>query len=336
MAVSLFKAAVMLEIRRRENDEKVLALNVAMYDMMSVMGLYGGSDSTFVNLLTGIYRLQQISNPRHQGPDGQTVEERLHGRMDDIIDSITRCAKVCDSYQKRRIAGANLFYCSSFVDAWTVKILTSSKWEIKFTDLAEQFSEHKSGLQLDLQIHASLTLSAASVTLSTVNDNVAMIMKMVFELMRSPEERELMTFITSKGGADTVIKDEALLSALLSKQKVKKGRAKPARAEPTFTAKDLRKEISKDVEQVLEDNARTFAQKFEAQRLQIEEVKVTVIHESDRVIDAVLAGPHERIKDQVNSFSFYSSDVLTSILLGFVPYLEGNGLWAVGCGHCSC
>ncbi len=117
VAVSLFKAAVMLEIRRHENDEKVLALNVAMYDMMSVMGLYGDNDSTFANPLTGVCRLQQISNPRHQGLDGQTVEERLLGRMDDIIESITRCAKLCDSYQKRRIAGWNLLYSSSFVDA---------------------------------------------------------------------------------------------------------------------------------------------------------------------------------------------------------------------------
>ncbi|KAF9041886.1 hypothetical protein BDZ89DRAFT_1059909 [Hymenopellis radicata] len=270
VAVSLFKAAVMLEIRRRENDDKVLALNLAMYDMMSVMRL-----------------LQQITNARHQGPDGQTVEDRLRRRMVDIIESIKRCAKLCDSYQKRRTA---------------VKILTSFKWEGKFTDLALQFSEHKAGLQFDLQIHASLQLSAANVTLATVNDNVAIIMKMVFTLMRTPEERELMAFITSKGGADKVVKDDALLNALLSKQKVEKGRgdsrAKLGRAEPTLTVKDLREEINKDVEQVLEGNAKTFAEKFEAQRLQIEEVKVTIRHESDRVIDAVLAGPHERIKDQ--------------------------------------
>ncbi|KAF9041891.1 hypothetical protein BDZ89DRAFT_1034712 [Hymenopellis radicata] len=250
LAVSLFKAAVMLEIRRRENNEKVLALNVAMYDMMSVMRL-----------------LQQITNARHQGPDGQTVEERLRRRMGDIIESIKRCAKLCDSYQKQRTA---------------VKILTSFKWEGKFTDLAVQFSEHKAGLQFDLQIHASLQLSAANVTLATVNDNVAIIMKMVFTLMKTPEERELMAFITSKGGADKLVKDDALLNALLSKQKVEKGRgdsrAKLGRAEPTLTVKDLREEINKDVEQVLEGNAKTFAEKFEAQRLQIEEVKVTDLY----------------------------------------------------------
>ncbi len=102
---------------------------------------------------------------------------------------------------------------------------------------------------------------------------------------------------------------EALLSALLRKQKVEKGRgdsrAKPGRAEPTFTVKDLCEEISKDVEQVLKDNKKTFEEKFEAQQRQLEEVKVTVRHESDRVIDAVLAGPHERIKDQVSSCSSF-------------------------------
>jgi hypothetical protein len=35
----------------------------------------------------------------------------------------------------------------------------------------------------------------------------------------------------------------------------------------------------------------------------IEDVKVTVHRESDRVIDAVLGGPHERIVDRVSSNS---------------------------------
>ena len=60
------------------------------------------------------------------------------------------------------------------------------------------------------------------------------------------------------------------------------------------TVTELRKEVSKDVEQVLADN-KFFDQKFEAMKMKVEEVKVEIRHESDRVIDTILAGPHERI-----------------------------------------
>ncbi len=39
VAVSAFKAAITLELNRRENDQKVITLNVAMCDMMQVMVL---------------------------------------------------------------------------------------------------------------------------------------------------------------------------------------------------------------------------------------------------------------------------------------------------------
>lgn len=51
-----------------------------------------------------------------------------------------------------------------------------------------------------------------------------------------------------------------------------------------------------------QENETTFNQKFEAQRLQIEEVKTVVRRESDRIIEAVLAGPHEKIVDKASEF----------------------------------
>ena len=39
VAVSAFKAAITLELNRRENDQKVITLNVTMCDMMQVMTL---------------------------------------------------------------------------------------------------------------------------------------------------------------------------------------------------------------------------------------------------------------------------------------------------------
>ncbi len=40
VAVSLFKAGLTLELTRRENDDKVVALNLTMCDMMQTLTLY--------------------------------------------------------------------------------------------------------------------------------------------------------------------------------------------------------------------------------------------------------------------------------------------------------
>lgn len=39
-AVALFKAGIQLELTRRENDDRVLALNVTMCDMMSILTMW--------------------------------------------------------------------------------------------------------------------------------------------------------------------------------------------------------------------------------------------------------------------------------------------------------
>ncbi|RPD68335.1 hypothetical protein L226DRAFT_346944 [Lentinus tigrinus ALCF2SS1-7] len=284
IAVSIFKAALTLELTRRENDEKVIALNLTMCDMMETLKL-----------------LNQVVNVKEPGPDGLSIEDRLKKRLGSIIDSIKRCAKVCDSYQKRPTA---------------VKFFTSTKWQGKFTQVAQQFADHKAGIQFDLQIHASIGITTANVTLTAMstsftelNENVSKLMEVVFERMRTPEERDLSALVAKEaGGIDAVLKNDKLLEDVLAKQKAGPGKDKDEkgtkkRAVPgqtpdaVLTVTDLRKEVNKDVEQVLADN-KFFDQKFEAMKMQVDEVKVEIRHESDRVIDTILAGPHERIVDR--------------------------------------
>ena len=40
VAVSLFKAGLTLELTRRENDSKVVALNLTMCDMMQTLSMF--------------------------------------------------------------------------------------------------------------------------------------------------------------------------------------------------------------------------------------------------------------------------------------------------------
>ncbi|KAH9847166.1 hypothetical protein C2E23DRAFT_742357 [Lenzites betulinus] len=268
VAVSLFKAALTLELTRRENDDKVLALNATMCDMMSILTL-----------------LKRVATAKVVDPRSISIEDRVMQRMDAVIESIKTCAKVCDSYHKRNL---------------TIKIFTSTKWKAKFTQVAQQFVDHKAGLSLDLQMHASIGIVETNETLSTMSQNVEKVMDMVFELMRSPEERELARFVSSKpGGTDAALKNHTFLAQILAKQRPSKEDSliAPTQSEDILTVESLQKEIERDVDSVMRDN-RFFEQKFEAMRMQLDEVRVTIRHETDRVIDAVLSGPHERIVDK--------------------------------------
>jgi hypothetical protein len=45
--------------------------------------------------------------------DERSIEMCLSRRMDDIIESIKYCAKLCDSYQRRHVAGEHLVFLIS-------------------------------------------------------------------------------------------------------------------------------------------------------------------------------------------------------------------------------
>ena len=103
-AVLLFKAGLTLELTRKENDDKVRALNLTMCDTMEVLSLCV-SGTICVSQMTHISgRLKDIIEPKDPASGTTSIEERLGQRMAAIVESIKECAKVCDSYQRRNIA----------------------------------------------------------------------------------------------------------------------------------------------------------------------------------------------------------------------------------------
>ena len=63
--------------------------------------------------------------------------------------------------------------------------------------------------------------------------------------------------------------------------------------------------MNKDVDTVLEENGKVFDRTFEATEIRLKEMKGTIIRESDRVIESILAGvnkgPQDRIVDRVSA-----------------------------------
>lgn len=200
--------------------------------------------------------------------------------------------------------------CSFHLFRPPVKFFTSLGWQAKFTAVAQQFLEHKGALRDDLQIHTSMGLTVANVTLSTISEdlkkldeNLGGVMALIFERMRSSEEREVASFILSQpGGIEAVLKNVVLLEQVLSIGKSNDGkgvrRQGDIEGDKAMTIAELKQEVTKSVEQVLADN-QYFDHKFAIVQTQVKEVKEVVKHESDRIMTAVLSGPHDRIVDQV-------------------------------------
>ena len=52
-----------------------------------------------------MFSLKRVATPKSQAADKLTIEQRLQGRMNDVVDSIKRCAVLCESYQNRYTVG---------------------------------------------------------------------------------------------------------------------------------------------------------------------------------------------------------------------------------------
>lgn len=261
-------------------------------------------------------RLKKVTTPEERVVGGLTVEQRLSTRMSLIIASIKSCAKLCDSYQRRHVARtypmsshyAPRLNCAPSL----VKFLTSVKWQQRFTDVAQQFVDHQNAIQLDLQMYISIEIANVNETLSTLNKNVTSMMQMVFNRMQSPAERELANFVKSKGGVVTSPDDKLLQEVIKyfqqQQQQQKEGKdRKQNKGSPgsdfPVDLTSFKKELNKEIDDILVANGKVFERAFGAIEISLKEVKGTIVHETDRAIETILAevSPQERIVDSVST-----------------------------------
>ncbi|KAF9530406.1 hypothetical protein CPB83DRAFT_179823 [Crepidotus variabilis] len=281
-AVAVFKAGIQLELTRRENDGRIITLYITMCDMMSTLKLLRKVQNS---------EIDKLGNPE------LSITAQLRSRMVEVVLCIKSCAELCHSYQKRHAA---------------IKYFTSPKWKQRFTDIAEQFVAHQNAIQLELQMHLNIEIIKTNESLAILNKNVNIMMETVFEKMQTSREREIASFVTSKG-YHAGSREDSLLEDVLRNQQPRRtvedqkrmDEKAPAKRNQPDLPKNLdgfKKELNKYVDAVLEDNSETFRREFDAIEARLKEVKSTIIREGDRVIETILAGvgkgPHERIIDK--------------------------------------
>ena len=133
----------------------------------------------------------------------------------------------------------------------------------------------------------------------------------MFEQFVSPEQKQLAATVAANGGVKALRSNDEMLLELErpaskatcapSAEKELAPRAKPGAA--NSNADILRKDIFEDPDAAVARNQTVYFRKFEVQKRQIiDELTLVVKRESDRVIQEIKGGPHERIRDRVRAF----------------------------------
>jgi hypothetical protein len=166
-----------------------------------------------------------------------------------------------------------------------------------------------------------------------------------FENFTSLEQRKVQGVIDGKGGIPKLKNDDKALEQLIQETKHirEKGedRLRPSAmldihgssdgmdAQPSGNSdarnidkppsvKDLRSEWGEDIATLLDKNMETFRNTFELQRQLInEDLSKIVTRGTDRVIQEVQAGPHDRIKDE-DIYTIWKNMVGISFLFFFL------------------
>ena len=134
------------------------------------------------------------------------------------------------------------------------------------------------------------------------------ILKAMFEQLVSPEQRQLAATVAANGGVKALRNNDKMLLGL--EKTASKAPSAPSAEEHRApwakpgdgaqNADDLRTDLFEDPEAAVEKNQAVYFRKFEAQKRQIiDELTFVVQRESDRVIQELKTGPHERIRDRV-------------------------------------
>ncbi|KAH7099790.1 hypothetical protein BKA62DRAFT_278356 [Auriculariales sp. MPI-PUGE-AT-0066] len=269
--VTAAAAAIQLELTRRQNDKKVIALKSEMLAMMEVL-----------------LDMRNIKDIHKVDPDGNTIEGRMQRIVKAAEQSIRDCSATCEKYIHKK---------------FIVKLFDGARWEDRLAAFSDEFAAHKKEFQFALSVHTALGVDQVQVTLnrfeaSSKDGHDAFQMILLFRQLDSPKERELQKWISDKGGPKAISEDEKLFKELQAKMKdsgagLDKGKAESSEA----LMIQVRDEMREDIDRALAKDRKLFDRKFDAVQDKITELQHVVHRSTDRVLSAIDAGPHDRIID---------------------------------------
>ncbi|KAG6908279.1 hypothetical protein DXG01_005485 [Tephrocybe rancida] len=275
--VIAFKLVVTLDLKRRDNDAKVLAVKVEMQSMLTVLVQY-------VVIYSCITAQAHETSSRHRNvkdPQDLAPDAGLKALLHQIEKSIKDAGSLCDWYTKKSMMR---------------KYLKSAIYEARLVGCAKRFVEFGIRLQRAMSIHTAISLDAANAKLDEQNTQLQGIqqqMQDIFLLLESPREKEIRNLIQSSGGARASIMDDKVLQTLVNKSQENTVISSRGGQSLQETKEALLVELSEDIDRALHQNLVLFQGKLD---IQFEELENAIAREGNRII-AFFSGGHERIFD---------------------------------------
>ncbi|KAI0360921.1 hypothetical protein OH77DRAFT_1418971 [Trametes cingulata] len=268
VAVGAFKVVVELDLKRRDNDKKINVLFLEMKDMMEVL-----------------LELRSVKDEETRGPDGTTIKARMQELVKRTADDIKDCANACDTYAKERLL---------------VKVIKSSSWDDKLKSYMTLFADRRKAFTFALEMHVGRAVDDVNRAVASMDAKLDIVLGL-FSSLVTPEQRELGELVRSKGGPTAVMVDNKSLDELM---KVKLSAAEREAGaghlrQQSDSLEALKAELFDSPDAAIRRNFELFERKFTMQQRELaDEMRGVVEHETDRVIEAIMSGPHDKIKDR--------------------------------------
>ncbi|KAK0213335.1 hypothetical protein DFS33DRAFT_1249993, partial [Desarmillaria ectypa] len=282
VAVLAFKLVITLDMTRRGNNKKVLAVKLQMQDTMTVL-----------------FQLRHIKDPKEVDSDGTTIEDRMGSLMEAIAKDIRETGSACDHYLKK---------------GFLAKTIKAKVYETRLAGYAAKFTQYREDIDFALQIHTARGVESANAKLDGQDkrlksmdrklDQTMEVMMSVFRKLDTSRERDVQTFIKEKGGVKVCIDNEQLLHELIDKSGEgiagvlghQSGTGETWSGAKDKVQKEMRKEWAEDVEQALERNIAHFEKKLEIQNRQLTSIfKDSLRNTESHILTAMASGAHDRI-----------------------------------------
>ncbi|KAK7029940.1 kinase domain-containing protein [Favolaschia claudopus] len=271
VAILPFKLMITMDLTRRENNKKVLAVKIQIQDTMSVL-----------------FRLRHTHDVKVKAPDGNWIEG-LSDLIKNIAADIKICGAACDQYLNK---------------GSLAKMIKSKIYEGRLEDFMGKFDQHRQKLMLFLQAHIAVSVDDAIEKLDGQTGELRLIKHMVEALFRkldTPREREVQKFIIAKGGAKACLDNDSYLKELIEKSGEKLSSFDPkqsGKGDLATARKMLDAELKEDFDKALAKHTDIFLRKLDAHEKQLTDViDETGEHVISVVIGYLSGGIHAKVKD---------------------------------------
>ncbi|KAI0265382.1 hypothetical protein BC834DRAFT_825189 [Gloeopeniophorella convolvens] len=273
VVVLAFKTVYTLELKRRDNEAKTIALYVEMKDMMSVL-----------------LQLRDMHDEQIVSPDQTTLEDRLKTLVETTAKDIKECSNTCDAYAKKTLLA---------------KVVQGPMWDSRLLTFVSMFNKRRTEFEFALSIHTSLGVDSANTKLDGLGEAAEQLnakmntMLALFQEMVNPEQKGLASALRAKGGVKAVRENDKAIRELQNIANKSVGGEEDSSDASATTFNRFKSEVFEDPGTAIDRNLTIFSRKYEVQKRQIiDELTLVVKRESDRVIQEVTNGPHDRILDR--------------------------------------